>query len=91
MPAGHQGIRSFGPFLLMVVSPVLLGLTLLPLGVEALLSLMNWFAWFPAYLVFGAVQAVAMIWLYRLVLDWEGGLLQRREPEILEIVGSRIE
>jgi ABC-2 type transport system permease protein len=91
MPAGHQGIRSFGPFLLMLVSPVLLGLTHIPLGIEALLSLLNWFAWFPAYLVFGAVQAVVTIWLYRLVLDWEGDLLQRREPEILEIVSSRIE
>jgi ABC-2 type transport system permease protein len=91
MPAGHQGIRSFGPLLLMVVSPMLLGLTLMPLGIEALLSALNWFAWFPAYLVLGVVQVVVMIWLYRLVLDWEGGLLQRREPEILEIVGSRIE
>jgi hypothetical protein len=32
-----------------------------------------------------------MAWLYRRALDWEGDLLQRREPEILEIVGSRIE
>ncbi len=91
MPAGHQGIRSFAPLLFMVVVPMLLGLTLIPLGIEALLSVMNWFAWFPAYLVFGAVQAVVMIWLYRRVLDWEGGLLQRREPQILDIVGSRIE
>jgi ABC-2 type transport system permease protein len=91
MPAGHQGIRSFGPLLLMVVSPAILGLTQIPLGIEALLSVMNWVAWFPAYLVFGAVQAVVITWLYRLVLDWEGDLLQRREPQILEIVGSRIE
>jgi hypothetical protein len=32
MPAGHQGIRSFGPLLFMMVAPVLLGLTLGPLG-----------------------------------------------------------
>jgi hypothetical protein len=29
--------------------------------------------------------------LYRRVLDWEGDLLRRREPKILEIVSSRIE
>jgi hypothetical protein len=91
MPVGHQGIRSFGPLLFMMVAPVLLGLTLGPLGIEALLSFMNWFAWFPAYLVFGVVQAVIVVWLYRRVIDWEGGLLQRREPEILEIVSSRVE
>jgi hypothetical protein len=91
MPAGHQGIRSFGPLVFMALSPVLLGLTLVPLGIETLLSVMNWFAWFPAYLVFGVVQVVVMVWVYRRVLDWEGDLLQRREPQILEIVGSRIE
>jgi hypothetical protein len=91
MPAGHQGIRSFGPLLLMMVAPALLGLTLGPLGIEALLSFLNWFARFPAYLVFGAAQTVVMVWLYCRVLDWEGDLLQRREPQILEIVGSRIE
>jgi hypothetical protein len=91
MPAGHQGIRSFGPLLFMMVAPVLLGLTLGPLGIEALLSFMNWFARFPAYLVFGAAQTVVMVWLYCRVLDWEGDLLQRREPQILEIVSSRIE
>jgi hypothetical protein len=91
MPAGHQGIRSFGPLLFMMVAPVLLGLTLGPLGIEALLSFMNWFARFPAYLVFGAAQTVIMVWLYCRVLDWEGDLLQRREPQILEIVSSRIE
>jgi hypothetical protein len=31
------------------------------------------------------------VWLYRLALDWEGSLLQRREQRILEIVGSRAE
>jgi hypothetical protein len=91
MPAGHQGIRSFGPLLLMMVAPALLGLTLGPLGIEALLSFLNCFARFPAYLVFGAAQTVVMVWLYCRVLDWEGDLLQRREPQILEIVGSRIE
>jgi hypothetical protein len=95
MPAGHQGIRSFGPLLFMavfmVVAPVLLGLTLVPLGIEALLSSKHWFAGFPAYLVFGVVQAIVTVWLYRRVLDWEGDLLRRREPKILEIVSSRIE
>jgi hypothetical protein len=89
MPDRHQGIRSFGPLLLMAATPVLLGLTLIPLGIEALLSALNWFPRFPAYLVLGAMQTVAIIWLYPLVVAVEGRLLQRRELRILEIVGAR--
>jgi len=91
MPAPHQGIRGFYPLLFMPAVFLPLGLTLIPLGIEALLSAMHWFAWFPAYLVFSVVQVVVTAWLYRLVLHWEGGLLQRREQQILEIVGSRAE
>jgi hypothetical protein len=91
MPAGHQGIRSFGPLLFMIGISVLLMLTLFPAGIEAVLAFMNRLVWFPAYLVFNVVQTVAVCWLYRRALDWEGELLQRREPQILEIVASRVE
>lgn len=89
MPDRHQGLRGLGPLAFMVVVSVLLGLTLIPLGIEALLSAMTWLVWFPAYLVFGVVQAAAILWLYPFVLELEGRLLQRRELRILEIVGSR--
>jgi hypothetical protein len=90
MPIPHQGIRSFYPLgFILVVAPVLLGLTLLPLGIEALFSLMDWLAGFPAYLVVGLVQAVVALWVYRRVIDWEGALLQRRELQILDIVGAK--
>jgi hypothetical protein len=91
MPAGHQGIRSFGPLLFMIGICVLLGLTLFPAGIEAVLRFVNRLVWFPAYLVFNVVQTVVVCWLYRRALDWEGELLQRREPRILEIVASRVE
>jgi len=91
MPVPHQGIRSFYPLVFMLAVFPPLGLTLVPLGAEALLSAMDWLAWFPAYLVFGVVQVVVTVWLYRRVLDWEGGLLQRREQQILDIVGSKAE
>jgi hypothetical protein len=91
MPARHQGIRSFLPLVFMLVTPLLFALTLIPLGIEALLSAADWFTWFPAYLVFGVVQTFVTVWVYRRVLDWEGDVLQRREQRILEIVGSRAE
>jgi hypothetical protein len=91
MPVPHQGARNFSHLLFMLLSSLALGVTLLPLGVEALLSYMNWLAWFPAYLVLGALQAVLVVLLYRRALDRQGGLLQRREQRILEIVGSKAE
>jgi hypothetical protein len=90
MPARHQGIRSFFPLLFMVGGSLTLGFTFIPLGIEALLALTR-FAWFPAYLVFGLLQALFSSWLYRVVLEWEGAMLQRRERQVLEIVGARAE
>jgi ABC-2 type transport system permease protein len=89
MPVPHQGVRSFGPLLLMVVSPFAIGLTLMPWAAEALFYYLNWFQWFPAYLVLGAIQGVVIVLLYRWLLDWQGGLLQRRERTILEIVAAK--
>jgi ABC-2 type transport system permease protein len=91
MPARHQGIRSVFPLVFMLVVSVALGITLIPLGIEALLAAVNWFAAFPAYLAFGVVQVIVTVWVYRLVVDWQGDLLQRREQQILEIVSSRAE
>ena len=77
--------------LFILVVPIPISLTLIPLGVEALLTLMKWAAWFPASLVLGVVQAAIVLWLYRLALNWQGDLLQRREQKILQIVGSKAE
>ena len=89
MPNPHQGVRSIYPMLFMVLVPIPLGLTLIPLGLEALFWAMNWLPSFPAYLVFAVLQAVVAIWLYRIALEWEGELMQRREQQILEIVATR--
>lgn len=89
MPAKHQGIRHLYHLLALVLIPLFLALTLIPLGIELLLGLTERYASFPAYLVIGAVQAVVAVWLYRIALDRQGDLLQSREQQILEIVASR--
>jgi ABC-2 type transport system permease protein len=91
MPVPNQGMRNFGHIALMLLSPLTLTLTLIPLGAEALFSYMNWFPGLPAYVVLGGFQLVVIVLLYRRIVDWEGGLLQRREQRILEIVGSKSE
>jgi hypothetical protein len=77
--------------LLMVVTPFAVGLTLVPWLAEALFSYLNWFEWFPAYLVLGAIQVVVIVLVYRRALDWQAGLLHRRERTILDIVAVRSE
>ena len=90
-PAPHQGTRVLFQIALMLVLPVLIGFTLIPLGIEALLAFMRWAAWFPAFLFFGLLQAAAVLWLYGVALQWQGGLLERREKKILEVVCSKVE
>jgi hypothetical protein len=37
------------------------------------------------------VECVVIIVLYRLVLTWQGGLLQAREKKILKVVAAKAE
>jgi ABC-2 type transport system permease protein len=90
-PASHQGIRVLFHVVFMLIVPALIGFTLIPLGIEALFTLMKWIVWFPVFLVLGIVQVAVMLWLYRVALNWQGSLLQRREQKILEIVGVKAE
>jgi hypothetical protein len=62
---------------------------LLPLGIEALLEWKGWTAGLPLCLVLSLIECVAIIFIYRVVLDWEGGLFQAREQRILETVTNR--
>jgi ABC-2 type transport system permease protein len=90
-PAPHQGKRVLFQIAYMVLLPGFFSLTLIPLGVEALFGLMKWAVWFPAFLVLGILQVAAMLWLYRIALNWQGGFLQRREQKILEVVSLKAE
>jgi hypothetical protein len=90
-PASHQGIRVLCQIVFMLVVPVFIGFTLIPLGVEALFAFMKWVAWFPAFLVLSMVQVAVVLCLYRVALNWQGGLLQRHEKKILEIVSLKAE
>ncbi len=62
---------------------------LLPLGIEALLEWRGWTAGFPVCLILSLIECAAVIFIYRVVLNWEGGLFQAREQRILETVTNR--
>jgi hypothetical protein len=73
------------------VLPLAVAPTLLPLGVEYLLEGLGLVHGLPVCLGLSLLEAVAIIFLYRLVLTWEGILLQIREKKILEIVAAKAE
>jgi len=69
------------------IFPLVLSPTLIPLGIEYLLSE----SWFPAYLILALAECALMAWLYPRLLNLEGDLLERRERKILEIVTMKVE
>lgn len=96
MPAGSLRPSSpkVGTVLLqlvmtLVLFPLTQALTLLPLGVEALLRFLGWAEGVPVFLLLSLAECAAVVVLYRFALDWQGGLLQAREQAILEAVTNR--
>ena len=87
MPVPRQGMRSFAHVLFMPVAAIAMAVTLLPLGVEALFAYMHWLDGVPAYVVLGGCQLIGLALLYVRALHWQGSLLQRREQQILDVVG----
>lgn len=75
----------------MFVFPLAMAPTLIPLGIEFLLTWTGSLAWFPAYLTFTIVELVLVVWLYLEILDGQGRLLERHEQKILEVVTAKVE
>jgi ABC-2 type transport system permease protein len=63
--------------------------TLLPLGVEVLLEYQGHTVHLPVFLLLSILQFGLIVLLYRLVLSWQGRLLEEREQQILETVTGR--
>jgi hypothetical protein len=73
----------------MVLLPLTMAATLLPLGTEMLLRVLDWAAGVPICLVLSLLECAVIFFLYRLSLGWQGSLLQAREQRILETVTNR--
>ena len=71
------------------IFPLTQGATLLPLAIEALFRQMGWFAHVPICLLLSIAECAAIVAIYRLLLDWQGSLLQGREQSILETVTTK--
>jgi hypothetical protein len=71
--------------------PPAFALALLPLGIESTLTQQGWVRGVPVCLLLSLAECVAVVYLYRLVLTWQGRALQAREQKILEVVAAKAE
>jgi ABC-2 type transport system permease protein len=90
-PMSPKGLALLLHFAFMFVFPVTIATTLLPLGIELGLEALTSSNGWPICLVLTIAECVAIIFLYRFLLTFQGKLLQVREKRILEIVATKAE
>jgi hypothetical protein len=91
MPLPGQGAKTILTMVMGLVLSIPLTAVLIPLGVEYAMHALDWYAWFPAFLVLSLVQAGVTLWLYLTLLRSQGDLLQRRELQILDVVTQKVD
>jgi hypothetical protein len=90
-PAHPKWISVVIHMLFFFLFPMVFGVAMIPLGIEALLHHFGWLRAIPIYLI-GALLTLAVAGFgYRLVIGWQGQLLEAREQRILSVVTSKIE
>ncbi len=97
MPAGSfkaakpKGFTILLYLAFMLVFPVAMLPTMLPLGIDALLHEFGYWENVPIGLVLTLLELVGLWFLYRLALQWQGTVLQSREQAILQVVALKSE
>jgi hypothetical protein len=69
--------------------PLALAPALVPLGIELALDALGWRGGVPVHLLLSVALFAGVAPLYRVVLGWQGRLLQARELHILQVVTSK--
>src|SRR5262249_48418103 len=90
-PTHYKGLHLLLHLTFVLVFPMVLMPVLLPVGIALALQALEWMEWAPVCLVLSLAECVGIVYLYRLVLTWQGDLLQAREQRILEVVTSKAE
>lgn len=78
-------------FVFMFLYPFVMLPTLLPYGLQALLEWQEVVDGVPICPALSLLECVGIVFLYRLVLQWQGNLLSAREQQILDIVVTKVE
>jgi hypothetical protein len=90
-PSSPKLIAALLQMLFVMLLPVLLGPTLLPLGIEAAVEWLAGFRGVPIDVALSVALCVGVVALYRAALAAQGRLLQAREQRILDAVSSKAE
>ncbi|HLJ93309.1 MAG TPA: hypothetical protein VKU02_08980 [Gemmataceae bacterium] len=90
-PTNMKGINILIQLGFVFLFPLALTPTLLPLGIQFILEQLGWSYGVPICLLLSLLECAGIVYLYRLVLTWQGDLLQARELKILDIVAARAE
>jgi ABC-2 type transport system permease protein len=75
----------------MMVYPPVVGLVLLPVGIEVLVEQLTQVHWLPIGVVLSFGLLAVAVLLYRRVLAAQGNWLAKREKDILLVVTSKVE
>jgi hypothetical protein len=65
--------------------------TLIPLGLEQLLVWQGWIEKAPVALVLSILESAVVVWIYYMLVSFQGDWLQAREKAILAIVATKAE
>ena len=83
------------PLLLQLACGMMLPLAQLPLLIPfAIQIIAEWLGMkdrLPIYLILSLLECIMVIFVYRLVLSWQGSFLEMREQRILQIVAAKAE
>jgi hypothetical protein len=90
-PVNPTGASILLQLLFLFLFPITMSPTLVPLGLEFALDELGLVHGLPIGLVLALALVVGVVFLYRVMLTWQGQALQAREKKILEIVTTKTE
>ncbi len=90
-PSNPKGLAILFQILFIFLLPPAMLPTLIPLGVALTAEELGWAPGGPIYLSLSVLECVAIVFLYRYLLTWQGRFLQVREQKILEVVTTKAE
>ncbi len=90
-PTNVKVIPVLLQFACIFLLPIFLAPALLPLGIEYLLQDEGWTRGVPVYALSSVILCAVIVVVYRLVLSWQGGVLQSFELDILRTITTKAE
>jgi hypothetical protein len=90
-PAHPKAMSIIIHLMFFFLFPIVFAAAAVPLGIELLLHQFGWLDSVPIYMLGAWVQLVIIVVIYRLIIQWQGNLLQDREQRILGVVASKVE